>query len=104
MNEGIAKQSIKTRDSEKEPVLDIMVMEKICLQMRGQALLQLREVSNYCGEQRKCKNPANNLKVSWARAEISALSTLLNALKNTELEIIKSKLEVIENAIRRKNQ
>ena len=74
--------------------------QKIAFQTRGQIIRQLNEVAQYCKEQRKTKRPANTLKNSWARTEISALSTMLAGLKDVELEILKAKLEVLENVIR----
>lgn len=91
---------------EREPVkenavvLDSLDWQKIAFQKRGEIIRQLNEVAQYCKEQRKTKRPSNNLKNSWARTEISALSTMLAGLKDVELEILKAKLEVLENVIR----
>ena len=99
---GHLKQEIKEPDGENEVVLSISDWQKMAFQMRGRILQQLSEVAVYCRSQRKRKRPANSLKNQWARTEISALSSMLGGLKDVEIEILKSKIEVLENAVVRK--
>jgi len=100
MEDGSLNKATIKPEIGNETVLDGLDWQKIAFQTRGQIIRQLNEVARYCKEQRKTKRPANTLKNSWARTEISALSTMLAGLKDVELEILKAKVEVLENAIR----
>jgi len=98
IKEGSLNESAIKPEIRNETVLEGSDWQKIAFQMRGQAVRQLSEVAQYCKEQRKSKRPANILKNTWARSEISALSAILGALKDIELEVMKSKIEVLENS------
>ncbi len=96
---SINKTEIKS-ESRNANILNGLDWQKIASQNRGQVIRQLNEVAQYCKEQRKSKRPANTLKNSWARTEISTLSAMLAGLKTIELEVLKAKVKVLENAIR----
>ncbi len=101
MNEtGSSEEVVNKAEKENEAVLDGSDWQKIAFQVRGQVVRQLNEVAHYCREQRKSKRPANSLKNAWARTEISALSAIISALKDAELEILKTRIGVIENVSR----
>ncbi len=100
-NEGLTKEVVYGIEKENGVVLDDSDWQKIAFHVREQVVRQLNEVAQYCREQRKSKRPANNLKNAWARTEISALSAVVSALKDAELEILKNRLGVIEYATRR---